>query len=196
MASTAERKAELRACYRRRRRALSAADQSAHAEAVAAALVDRLGAGPVGMYVADDGEVDLAPLIAHCWQRGIAVALPVIRSGRLAFASHAKDDALHRACYGVLEPERAVAITPALVLVPLVAFDAHGHRLGRGGGYYDRYFAANPSVERIGIAHECQRAKSLPSDDWDVPLPAVVTELGWQRLPISANAPSTEAHPR
>lgn len=196
MASTAERKAELRACYRRRRRTLSAADQSGHADAVAAALVDRLGAGPVGVYAADDGEVDLAPLIAHCWQRRIAVALPVIRSGRLAFARYAKDDVLLRARYGLLEPARAVAITPALVLTPLVAFDPRGHRLGRGGGYYDRYFAANPAIERVGIAHECQRTERLPSDDWDVPLPAVVTELGWQRLPILANAPSTEAHGR
>lgn len=193
MASTAERKAQLRACYRRRRRTLSAADQSAHAEAVAAALVDRLGAGPVGVYAADDGEVDLAPLIAHCWQRRIAVALPVIRSGHLAFARYAKDEVLRRARYGLLEPARTVAITPALVLTPLVAFDAHGHRLGRGGGYYDRYFAANPSVERIGIAHECQRAEYLPCEHWDVPLPAVVTELGWQPPTISIDAPSTKA---
>ena len=173
------RKAQLRACYRRRRRALSAAEQAAHAEAVAAALISRLGPGPVGVYAADDGEVDLAPLIARCWKHDIAVALPVIRIAGLAFASYRQEDALRRARYGLLEPARGSAVAPALVLTPLVAFDAQGHRLGRGGGYYDRYFAANPAIERVGIAHECQRAPQLPSDDWDVPLPAVVTERGW-----------------
>lgn len=179
MAKANARKAQLRACYRRRRRALSAAEQAAHAEAVAAALAPRLGLGPIGVYAADDGEVDLAPLIAHCWRRGIAVALPVIRSGGLAFASYGQGDALRRTRYGLLEPARGSAVAPALVLTPLVAFDAQGHRLGRGGGYYDRYFAANPAIERVGIAHECQRAPQLPSDDWDVPLAAVVTERGW-----------------
>lgn len=175
------RKAQLRAWYRRRRRALSAVEQAAHAEAVAAALANRLGPGPIGVYAADDGEVDLAPLIAHCWQRGIAVTLPVIRSAGLAFASFGREDALRRARYGLLEPARGIATDPALVLTPLVAFDAHGRRLGRGGGYYDRYFAAHPGIERVGIAHECQRAPCLPHDEWDMPLPAVVTERGWHR---------------
>lgn len=175
------RKTQLRACYRHRRQVLPPHRQRAHAAAVAVALFARLGPGPIAAYAAADGEVDLAPLIGHCWQRGIAVALPVIDAAGMGFASYGPDDALRRGRYGLLEPAQPVTVAPVLVLTPVVAFDAAGHRLGRGGGYYDRYLAAG-TVDHVGIAHECQRASCLPSDDWDVPLPAVVTERGWQRL--------------
>ena len=78
------------------------------------------------------------------------------------------------------EPAQAEFVTPTAVLAPLVAFDDRGHRLGMGGGYYDRFFAATPDAARIGIAHECQRAPTLPATPSDVSLTAVVTENGWQ----------------
>jgi 5-formyltetrahydrofolate cyclo-ligase len=65
-----------------------------------------------------------------------------------------------------------------VVLLPLVAFDAHGHRLGMGGGYYDASFAAQPHALRIGLAHTVQFCAALPVRDWDVPLDAVLTERG------------------
>ena len=78
------------------------------------------------------------------------------------------------------EPAQLEFVTPTVVLAPLVAFDGRGHRLGMGGGYYDRFFAATPDAARIGIAHECQRAHTLPATSSDVSLTAVVTENGWQ----------------
>ena len=70
-----------------------------------------------------------------------------------------------------------------VVLTPLVAFDAEGSRLGMGAGYYDRCLATVAPPHRpqvVGIAYELQRADHLPSESWDIPLDAVVTELGWQ----------------
>ena len=88
-------------------------------------------------------------------------------------------------------PRQAPHIVPAisldLVLVPLVAFDRRGTRLGMGAGYYDRFFGSIARALRpriVGVAHEVQRsAADLPAAAWDVPLDGVLTERGWQPLP-------------
>ena len=85
----AARKQSLRKCMRRQRRALSAAEQAAHASAVSSTLAARLDDGDtVGVYLVRDGELDLTPLIDVCWQREIAVALPVIERRDLRFAAY------------------------------------------------------------------------------------------------------------
>jgi 5-formyltetrahydrofolate cyclo-ligase len=76
-----------------------------------------------------------------------------------------------------------------LILVPLVAFDASGNRLGMGGGYYDRSLAfvaqrqhwRKPHV--VGLAYEFQRVARMPANAWDVPLAAVVTNRSWYNMP-------------
>ena len=132
------------------------------------------------MYLRQDGELDLAPVIAQGRERGVAFAAPVLAGGALRFAAYRADEPLRRGRYGLLEPAKPLPMRPTLVLVPVVAFDARGNRLGMGGGHYDRYFALHPQVQRIGVAHECQRAGELPVDAWDVRLDAVVTEQGLQ----------------
>ena len=117
--------------------------------------------------------MDLAPLIDVCWQRRIAVALPVLSGQRMAFASYRPDTALRDNRYGIPEPAAphdGVDLTgepppllPTVVLAPLVAFDDGGNRLGMGGGYYDRYFAAHPTALRVGVAHACQRVRRCPA---------------------------------
>ena len=182
---TAVGKPALRARYRHLRQRLSAAVQQAHAQAVASAVAERLQReASVGVYAASDGEVDLAPLIEACWRLGIDVSLPVLGArGAMRFGRYRRCDPTRRNRYDLVEPAKPVLASPTLLLAPLVAFDAAGNRLGRGGGYYDRYFQAHPAVRRIGIAHECQRAPALPASGHDMPLAAVVTERGWQDLP-------------
>lgn len=174
-------KADVRACYRAERRALSLEQQERHAQAVAGALLPRLAApATVAVYLRRDGELDLAPVIAKGHECGVVFAVPVLACGSLRFAAYRAEEPLRRGRYGLLEPVNPVPLRPSLVLTPLVALDAQGNRLGMGGGYYDRYFTEHPKVERIGVAHECQRASELPTDPWDVRLDAVVTEQGWQ----------------
>lgn len=67
------------------------------------------------------------------------------------------------------------AVTPDLVVVPLLAFTADGHRLGQGGGHYDRWLDAHPHVPAIGLAWDCQLAEELPLESHDRSLAAVVT---------------------
>jgi 5-formyltetrahydrofolate cyclo-ligase len=84
--------------------------------------------------------------------------------------------------YGVTEPDvGAEVMTPSVLLVPLLAFDADGYRLGYGGGYYDRTLTvlrAQWSVRAIGIAYAGQEIEKLPHDAHDERLDAVLTETG------------------
>ena len=171
----------LRGVYRAARRALSADDQRQHALVVADEVMKRLDDGAtVAAYLARDGEVDLAIVIERCWRRSMVLAVPVLSGREMRFAEYRCGAPLEHNRFGIPEPVEPEFVTPAVVLTPLVAFDGHGHRLGMGGGYYDRFFAASPATTRIGIAHECQRAPVLPATSRDVSLTAVVTENGWQ----------------
>ena len=164
--------------------------QQRHATAIARHVLPRIEAEDVvAAYMAQDGEVDLQPIIDACWQRGIAVALPVISGRDLSFRAHRPETTLRRNRFRIPEPANAEPLSPTTVLAPLVAFDDQGHRLGMGGGFYDRYFAAHPEARRFGIAHNCQHADALPSDAQDIPLTAVATETGWRTF----NAPDTRS---
>lgn len=171
----------LRRFYRAARRALPAETQSEHAVAIADEVMRRLDDGAtVAAYLARDGEVDLVSVIERCWRRRIVVAVPVLDGPEMRFAEYRCGAPLERNEFGIAEPAKPDFVTPSVVLAPLVAFDDQGRRLGMGGGYYDRFFAATHTPARIGIAHECQRAPTLPATSSDVSLTAVVTENGWQ----------------
>jgi 5-formyltetrahydrofolate cyclo-ligase len=198
MSDRAERQA-LRRRFRRARRALASEVQTQHDLAIArhffaSGLATR--ADCIALYVANDGEVDLEPLALRLARVGKRLALPVVRSapGRsphLEFYRWAPGAAMMQNRYGILEPAPGAAFVPALalglVLVPLVAFDNHGTRLGMGSGFYDRFLGALPPSLRpyaVGVAHELQRSTAaLPKSDRDIPLDGVITEQGWQRLP-------------
>lgn len=173
---------------RAKRRALPAAIRIAAAEALASRLLTLPFApvsGPVAGYWAMDGEMAL-----HVWQmrlpRECTYCLPVLHEdGRLRFAPWRAGAALATNRFGIPEPDvPASALLPAeamaFVVAPLVAFDAQGHRLGMGGGWYDRTFAfrrdrpAPPHL--IGAAFAAQQVESVFPEAWDMPLDALCTE--------------------
>jgi 5-formyltetrahydrofolate cyclo-ligase len=88
--------------------------------------------------------------------------------------------------FGLTEPlASAVIVAPSVLLVPLLAFDAAGHRLGYGGGYYDRTLAAlhdTGKIIAVGVAYAGQEVSELPRREHDEPLDAVVTEKGFRRF--------------
>lgn len=178
----------LRRELRARRRALPAAQRIAAADALAARLLELPFAperGYVAGYWAMDGEIAL-----HAWQlrlpRGCVYCLPVLADGELLrFAPWRPGDALVSNRFGIPEPdvEPSSALTAsemAFVAIPLVGFDAHGMRLGMGGGWYDRSFGfrqASPAPPwLVGAGFESQRVDALPAQDWDVRLDATCTE--------------------
>lgn len=175
----------LRRECRRRRRGLHDVERRDAEVAITVAISRKLhGAAAVGAYLATDGEVDLHGVIAVCRQREIALAVPRVVGRDMTFAPLAAEAPTTRNRFGIDEPEAIVAAWPlarlSLVLAPVVAFDDAGNRLGRGGGFYDRCFAAPDAPPLVGVAFECQRTPSLPARPHDVALTAVVTEAGWQ----------------
>lgn len=175
----------LRRSLRDRRRALAPATRIAAAEALATRLLALPFApqsGHVAGYWAMDGEIAL-----HVWQLRLPptvhYCLPVLgEDGRLGFAPWRAGEALAANRFGIPEPVATPLPADAmdLIVTPLVGFDAAGHRLGMGGGWYDRTLAFRRSAAAppwlVGAGFSVQREDALAVEDWDVPLDAVCTE--------------------
>ncbi|WP_441257133.1 5-formyltetrahydrofolate cyclo-ligase [Vibrio sp. Vf1514] len=141
----------------------------------------------IALYLSTDGELDTQPLIDWLWSQGKAVYLPVLHpfsAGHLLFLHYQSTTPMTYNKFGILEPKlNQTLVKPVkeldLICTPLVAFDSHGHRLGMGGGYYDRtlahWFQTGEGAMPLGLAHDCQHVDQLPVETWDVPLPKIVT---------------------
>jgi 5-formyltetrahydrofolate cyclo-ligase len=184
----AARKARLRAEMSQRCRAIPADRARSAGEAVARcieALPEYRAARSVGLYAALPDEVPTRPLFEGIRRSGRTALLPRIAGVRLEFVPVERWEDLVPGRYGVLAPPsaRAAASTIDLVLVPGRAFDPEGRRLGRGGGHYDRTFAAEMGGRPvlIGIAYEVQMVDDVPHAAHDRRVSAVVTERGVHR---------------
>jgi 5-formyltetrahydrofolate cyclo-ligase len=136
----------------------------------------------IAVYLAQDGEVDLTPLIQWLWQQHKTCYLPVLTQTRtLQFAEYQPQSALKANKLGLLEPDSQSITADKLdiIFAPLVGYDLAGHRLGMGGGFYDatlHNLHSRPTF--IGCAYNLQQCDSLPQDDWDIVLDGVITERG------------------
>jgi 5-formyltetrahydrofolate cyclo-ligase len=124
-------------------------------------------------------EIDIRPLLQALHERGQRVCLPVTgpRGDALVFHEWHPEAELLAGRFGTWHPD-GVKLVPDFLLIPLLAFDARGTRLGYGGGYYDRTIAALPQARRYGCAFARQEFDSLPAGPYDAPLHAVATEAG------------------
>jgi 5-formyltetrahydrofolate cyclo-ligase len=188
-----DRRTTLRRELRQQRRGLSTHQQ--HTAALALAQV--LGRHPlflrsqhIALYLPNDGEIDLGPLLQRARAMGKQCYLPVLSPlyhNRLWFAPYHADSRLSLNRFGIPEPDCPYGrMRPVwaldLLLTPLVAFDTQGNRLGMGGGFYDRTLAylnrrhhwRKPRL--VGTAHAFQQVAQLPHEHWDIPLQGVVTE--------------------
>ncbi|HVJ62717.1 MAG TPA: 5-formyltetrahydrofolate cyclo-ligase [Tahibacter sp.] len=182
-------RAALRARLKERRQGLGAAERIGAAQGVAAQLsqlpeltVDTR----IGAYFAVNGELSLHLVVAQCWRRGQTVHLPIAGlRRRLHYAPYSAQTAVAPNRYGIPEPQHVAPVDPEsleLVLVPLVAFNRRGHRLGYGGGFYDTSFAFLHERERpalpllVGIGYAFQEIDTLAPESWDVRLDFVATE--------------------
>lgn len=195
-------KVELRRAVISRRNAIDLDVRAAKSAAICARLVeliDCLGAvapRTVAVYAAMGSEVDPAAFAAAAAKRGWRVAYPCMLSAtdaaacgqRMCMRAVAVGDA--PAAPFIARPTRAFAATdidsdrfpivPAetldMIIVPLVAFDRAGARLGYGGGCYDRYLPTlRPDCQIVGIAFEEQRVDHVPTDVHDLPLPNIIS---------------------
>lgn len=143
-------------------------------------------------YLPHGGEPDLQPVLEKAARNHRDTFLPVVRDDpnpRLVFRAWQPGQPLQRNPFGIPEPppdaQEITGEALCVVLVPLVAFDGQGNRLGMGAGYYDRTFAFlrdAPDTQRpalIGTAWSFQQVEALAAQEHDVPLDAAVTENGW-----------------
>jgi 5-formyltetrahydrofolate cyclo-ligase len=196
---------ELRQNLAERRRALPPAERIAAAQGLRRSLeklpeyfTDTRVAG----YWAVNGELPLNLVIPPLATRGQQFLLPVLGQGqRLRFAPwQAGDDVLPNR-HGIPEPVKAEQLLEPfqldLVLVPLLGFDRRGHRLGYGGGYYDRSFAfLNEQVRPtepllVGVAYAFQELESIHDEAWDVPLDFIATDR--ELIDCTSTDPESEA---
>lgn len=137
-------------------------------------------------YSALSDEVDLSELLGNAFAQGKIVALPVVNGDEMNFFLTSSTSLLEKGAFGIMEPSKTSEnligsesiLENTLVLVPGRAFTKAGKRLGRGKGYYDKWFStmedkANQLV-KWGICFPCQLVDDLPSDENDIPMDQVV----------------------
>jgi 5-formyltetrahydrofolate cyclo-ligase len=124
-------------------------------------------------------EIDLRPLLRALHERGNRIALPVTprRGEPLTFREWRPGDILVPERFGTVRPI-GDTLVPDMLLIPLLAFDSKGGRLGYGGGFYDRTLATLPNRFRLGCAFAAQQVDAVPVGPYDIRLDAVATENG------------------
>lgn len=124
-------------------------------------------------------ELDPGPLMQQAAIGGARLALPRIQGNDIEFHSFDRTTRFETGVFGIREPHAdAPELQPHLLLVPLLAFDRNGHRLGYGRGYYDRAIARLPKAATVGIAFAAQEVAQVPVEPHDRPLDFVLTENG------------------
>lgn len=188
ISDTRSTRQQIRQHIRQLRRALTPEQQASFA----ALGANRMMAYPpvtlartVALFLSFDGELDTRPLIELLWRAGKRVYLPVLHPfspGNLLFLHYHPQSELVINRLKIHEPKLDVRdVLPLsqldVLITPLVAFDALGQRLGMGGGFYDRTLQnwRQYPLQPVGYAHDCQQVDVLPTEQWDIPLPAVIT---------------------
>lgn len=190
-------KACLRREFRRGRARLSRAQRERAAQQAARRVARSKPfqrARKLALYLQVGSELSTEPLLALCLRERKDVYVPRIgRNGRMCFVRWDPRCGWRHNRHGIREPRRGASLPLTrldLVILPLVAFDAFGTRLGAGGGYYDRALAAARGSRpfRMGYAYALQQAAQLPREPWDQPLHAVVTDRAYHLFPESPSA--------
>lgn len=176
-----------------KRQSLSTAEQAEASNAIVQQILAKpffSSISSVAAYQASHGEITPQAFISHCQQHDIHTALPVIQSfkeAEMAFYTVDNETSFVVNRYGISEPAISADSTPLtafdVMLIPLVAFDETGARIGMGKGFYDRYLA-NYSKKTtrprfIGLAYEFQKVDKLQQSATDICLDEVITDKTW-----------------
>lgn len=183
---------DIRKQLRVKRRSLSPQLQHSASEKLASYLCNEsvfIDAQKIGFYIANDGEIDPAALMASAENLNKQCFLPIVgpnKTNNLYFGPFDANTKLKPNRYGILEPsfDEGKFVFPQsldVLFMPLVGFDRQGNRIGMGGGYYDRALAfmkeqETSSLTLVGLAHSIQEIPQISSQSWDIPLHLIATE--------------------
>ncbi len=194
--SLKERKRQARAVAKVARAEAAAEDPAATGHALCERVLPAIefpDGCVVSAYWPIGSEIDPRPLMTHLHEDGHPIALPVTpaRGNPLVFRAWRPDDTLEAAGFGTREPLASrPELTPRVLIVPLLAFDRAGHRLGYGGGFYDRTLARLRqlgAVLAVGVAYAAQEVAEVPRDGSDQPVDWMVTEAESIRVQVEAS---------
>ena len=164
------------------RLAVPADIRAAHGQAIAAkldALLGDLSGRLVGLYWPFRGEPDLRNWGIRVVERGGRIALPVViqKGWPLEYRIWSPGDPLERGVWNIHVPARGPAVQPDIVVAPVVGFDEAGHRLGYGGGFFDRTLAAMPRRPlKVGVGYALARIATIYPQPHDIPMDVIVTD--------------------
>lgn len=129
-------------------------------------------------YMPYNQEVRTVPMLEQAMRDGKQVAVPKVYGDTMRFILVTDLTQMEKSSYGIPEPiaDGPVAKDPqALVLMPGLAFTARGDRMGYGGGYYDKFLAAEPDHPTVALCYDFQLVQSLPTEEYDIPVDLVLT---------------------
>lgn len=174
-------KKEIRDEVRRKRGALSIEEWNMKSHQVCERIWNLRAyqsADVVYAYMAKQGEVRLDELIEDAWQQGKTVVIPRVMGTDMAFYELDNMDDVVVSAMGIREPvsRRTVHGKNSILLMPAIALDLQRHRIGQGGGYYDRYLERNPMPMKVGVAFDFQIYPRVPNEAFDILVDAIVTE--------------------
>jgi 5-formyltetrahydrofolate cyclo-ligase len=178
-------KAALRERIKHIRASMSPDERERHSSRIRKLLLTELnGENPVLIYVSKPPEVITTGIIGSLLRRGTGVVVPIIQTADCSLRlSYLRDlSSLSASTFSVPEPiGKEIPASPEtirVVVVPMIAYDRNGHRLGYGAGYYDRFLSSSCHMKKIGIAFSCQEIDSVPADENDVRMDVIITEEG------------------
>ena len=138
-------------------------------------LIKNIKGMVVGSYWPNGSELDTKPLMSALLENNAKIALPNLKKGKINFHEWKPGESLHQ--NNIYEPRKdSKTIVPQIILVPLLAFDSNGNRLGQGLGCYDKYAAYNPNQKYFGYAYFDQKIYKVPREEHDIILNKIITD--------------------
>ncbi len=134
-------------------------------------------------FISLPGEISTAPILTALAEKNYQLCLPYTpkRGEPLTFRGWRPGEILQPGRFGTVHSE-GPELLPDFILIPLLAFDAQGNRLGYGGGYYDRSLAQLPNAYRLGLAYAAQEFAAIPHGPDDIKLHAIATEREFRKF--------------
>lgn len=177
------KKQEIRKQVYAQRKAITKEDWEAKTKSIANSLKETpayKSAGSIYCYVDYNHEVGTKGIIEDAWKAGKKVYVPKVLGKEMDFFQIQSFSDLEAGCKGILEPKedfkKMATGKEGLMILPGVAFDKDCHRIGYGGGFYDRYLAGHLNLKKIAIAFSCQIFEEIPWEEFDISPDMIITE--------------------